>query len=287
MVIKEKKCGGGNFIFKVCIDNLPKLLYNEKRILCIFGILLVLSQIWTAPAAADAPPTPGAVLTAACTLSEDGSLAVLLRAEEPVTLCGFLLKVSFDRKGLSLLDVSPGAYMEGLTLTAVPTEDGLLLLCDGEENITCCGTLLQLVLAPAEGDLPADAVLSFSFFEAYRFEGERPLSIRLLCADLTVPGPTALAVSVTTRREGTTLCILPTVSCRAGLFARLSVTLVDLNAQAVSRLALYAVRGGRDQVPLAPLSLPQAGQYCLILETAEGETFHRLVLYLDDGTLYR
>ena len=151
----------------VCLDFLPNMLYNGKRILCKFcalprlalrvqaifaALLLTVSQI---PASASDSANAPITLSLRTEVCEKDMIALAL-VKDGGEACGLLLEVGYP-SGLLPLQIEKGEAVGETELTWVDKGGTLRLLLDGEENLTADGVLALLWFSVAEKSAPAFA----------------------------------------------------------------------------------------------------------------------------------
>jgi len=171
-----------NIIFNVCIDNLLKLLYNKKGLLCIFEkiliklwVLMLILQLFFLKIPVTALESSGFEclgLSLDLRVTEtEGRIEVEILKEDSLSFCGLFLVLKYD-SSLQLCLAEMGESFDDLELSFEQGEDSVCFLIDGIDNAEGCGTIVRFIfkLSPESG---IDHINSC--FGLYLF------SLRLLC----------------------------------------------------------------------------------------------------------
>ena len=260
----------------VCLDFLPNMLYNGKRILCKFcalprlalrvqavfvALLLTIARIPASASDSAIAPITLSLRTEAC----GADLVALSLVKDGGGFCGLLLEVGYP-EGLAPLRVEKGDIIGKTDLTWIEKGGSIRLLLDGEENLCADGVLAVLWFSVAEKSAPAFA-FSLSCVDGV-------MLLRDTCSFLPVNALTYGAVCsrmsdaaeeihlfATVERELLRLSLLATACFGAGV----RVCLADMST---GELTEYTVAGviASEGVFATEITAPQTGCVCVILQ---------------------
>ena len=260
----------------VCLDFLPNMLYNGKRILCKFcalprlafraqavfvALLLTIARIPASASDSAIAPITLSLRTEAC--GED--LVALSLVKDGGGFCGLLLEVGYP-EGLAPLRVEKGDIIGKTDLTWIEKGGSIRLLLDGEENLCADGVLAVLWFSVAEARA---SVLAFSLSctdgavlscDTCSFLPVNALTYGAVCRRRPCADQ---EIRFSTIAENGTIRL--TVDASACLGAGVRVCLADMSAGELTEYITAGVTAS-DGVFATEITVPQTGCVCLILQ---------------------
>ena len=298
---------------KVYIDNLTKLLYNKKRMLCrflrfcVFVILVVaVSAVKSNAVTQNLSACISPVLFAEDTDEDEGKEHFLFCRQESVAsgeclltlalrdgawLCGILLEISYPQN-LHLLEVERIVGGDHAVVSCADLGDRVRVLLDSSTNVYLEGDLIRFRFSNDGSD---DLQFKISNVTAYAFGEGELVSLRLLVAkDCEEDRPDVFSASVSSvalTQNNESLGLGFSVSLPSGCFAAgARVFLVDLVAHSISDFQLVGVVRERGFF-VGGVDLLSDGKCCVIIEPlgyrrGKVEKGEACCYYIENGVLY-
>ena len=303
----------GAEILKVYIDNLTKLLYNKKRMLCrflrfcVFVILAVavsavktdaVAQNWSAYIspllfAEDTNADKREELFLFCRQESvaSGECLLTLALHEDTWLCGILLEIGYPQN-LRLLEVERIVGGDHAVVSCADLGDRVRVLLDSPSNVYLEGDLIRFRFSNDGAD---DLRFEISNVTAYSFgEGDLVplrLSVAKDCEEDRADELSASVSSVALTQSNEILELGFSVFLPSGCFAAgARVFLVDLVAHSISDFRLVGVVREHGFFAGSVDLLPN-GKYCVIVEPlgyrrGKVEKGEERCYYIENGVLY-
>lgn len=289
---------------KVCIDNLPNLLYNEKRMLCkiirkrVLAVFLTVavwqSAVVLTPLASGYEEPVGLSACIVTEMSDDGILTVSILLDGGADFCGILLELSRPT-GFELLAAESAVLPDSAVLSCFLSDERVRILIDCDSNMTVEGELAVLRFAPSgelQGEAEDDPVAQVVFLagDAYLWEDGALISLPVSVKNAGREREQATSLLMTCEKGYVSVNLVQT--SQPGCFAvGFDVFTVDLDSQVLERYLYVGVCGAGDSFESPCLVLPDRGSFCIIVRTLG---YHRLgavasedqVYCIIDGVLY-
>ena len=293
-------------IFVSCIDNLLNLLYNVKRLLCMFPFPLKRATVFFAFASmllCVGSPCVGSTSNDDVLLLSgeafrditDASVRVSVSCRGEESFCALLVDIRYG-EGLCLLSVEAGNAVKGMHISYADFGDRVRILIDGEHNCESEGELFSLRFAYEDGN-QEHALLDFSFLSpisAYRIaeRGFLPLETAFSWADegLGEDDPTQMRFSFSLANDGAGALLYVTGNRPLCVAVGVEVTAVDLEKGTVDSFVCVKATDRNGALELNGIALPTRGRVCVILRPVcyqrTGARFgENTVYYFVDGAL--